>query len=49
MNLYWLTCIQKFDVTLQVINKTWLKHIIRFELEFEFKSRYTVDYIVEAL
>jgi hypothetical protein len=27
MNLYYLICIKKFKVPLQVVNKTWFKNI----------------------
>jgi hypothetical protein len=40
---------QEFEVHLQVVNKTWFKHTKRFELEFQFKPRYTVDYIVDVM
>jgi hypothetical protein len=49
MNLYLLTCIQEIGVPLQVVNRTWFKHTKGFELEFEFKPRYNVDYIVKVL
>jgi hypothetical protein len=35
--------------SLQVVNKIWFKHTKGFELKFEFKPRYTVDYIIEVL
>jgi hypothetical protein len=40
---------QEFGVPLQVVNMTWFKHTTDFELEFEFKPRYVVDYKVEVL
>jgi hypothetical protein len=49
MNLNWLTYIQEFGVPLQVVNKVLFKHTKGFELEFEFKQRYTVGYIIEVL
>jgi hypothetical protein len=48
MNLDLLTCIQEIGFPLQVVNRTWFKHTKGFELKFEFKPRYTADYIVEV-
>jgi hypothetical protein len=49
MSLHWLTWIQEFGVPFQVVNLSWFKHAPGFELEYEFKLRYTVDYITEVL
>jgi hypothetical protein len=44
MNLDWLTCLQNFEVPLQVVNETWFKlySMKGFKIEFEFKASYTL-------
>jgi hypothetical protein len=37
MNLDCLTCIQKFEVPLQVVNKTWFNNIQRKDLNSNLK------------
>jgi hypothetical protein len=54
VNLDWLSCIKKFEVSWQVVNMTRFNNIQKrgFEFEFKLKPRYTVEHckqIVEIL
>jgi hypothetical protein len=48
INLVWLTCIQKFEVPLQVVNRTWFNLIFKegfeFKIELETKMHYRLHY-----
>jgi hypothetical protein len=43
-----LSHIQSFEVSLQVVTKTWFKYNEGFEGEFKFTPIYNVDYIIEV-
>jgi phenolic acid decarboxylase len=51
MNLYGLTYIQNFEVSIQVVIRTSFNNIQQkgFEFEIKLKTRYTIDYTVEVL